>query len=30
MTVPKSLMKQAPRMPLPNSVWLKPVSSMTE
>ena len=29
MTVPRSVTKQAPRMPLPNSVLLKPVSSMT-
>ncbi len=29
MTVPRSFTKQAPRIPLPKSVLLKPVSSMT-
>ena len=29
-TVPRSLMKHAPRMPLPKPVRLKPVSSITE
>lgn len=28
-TVPRSLIKQVPRMPLPYSLLLKPVSSMT-